>query len=279
VKIGFNEATTLKNSTLESDLYLCNEVGFDYIEIRIDKIKEYLESHKMEELVNFFNTNRLKPFAFNALEGINFRSREQHEELLKELNYLCNLGTTIGCSTIVVVPSFDVGYRTVTEIKDNTVSVLEELASITQKYGMRLALEFVGYPNCCINTLSQAYDIVASLDRPDVGIVLDCFHLHAMNSRVEDIYSLDPEKLFIVHLDDAEELPPGILRDEHRVWPGDGVARLGEIFKALKTIGFDGIVSVEIFRPEYWQWEPSETVRVAKEKAEAVLKRYWGDEG
>ena len=47
----------------------------------------------------------------------------------------------------------------------------------------------------------------------NVGLVLDCFHFHAMNSRIEDLQAADPKKIFIFHIDDSEDLPVGALRD------------------------------------------------------------------
>lgn len=68
MKLAFNQATTLENSTLEKDLELCEQQGYDYIEIRtMDKLPEYLETNTMADLKNFFDTHQLKPLALNAL--------------------------------------------------------------------------------------------------------------------------------------------------------------------------------------------------------------------
>jgi 2-keto-myo-inositol isomerase len=44
MKLCFNEATTIGNSTLEQDLILCERLGYDLIEIRLDKLREYLQT-------------------------------------------------------------------------------------------------------------------------------------------------------------------------------------------------------------------------------------------
>ena len=46
--------------------------------------------------------------------------------------------------------------------------------------------------------------------------------------------------------------------------------------KTLKEIGYDEMVSVELFRPEYWDWDIEETIKVAKEKTVNLVKRYFG---
>lgn len=275
MKLCFNEATTMKNSTLERDLELCEKYGYDLIEIRLDKLREYLETHTVEDLERFFNNNKLKPFAFNALEFITFRDEAGYNDIKENLVFLCEVGEKINCKKIVVVPTFDVGNYTKSEIKEESILRLNELADIAENYGVKLAYEFVGYPNCSVNTFGQTYDIVSSVNRDNVGMVLDCFHFHAMGSRIEDLQKADADKIFIFHIDDSEDLPIGALRDDKRLWPGEGAVDLNLILGTLKDIGYSDMVSVELFRPEYWAWDAENTVRVGKQKTIEVVNRFF----
>ena len=45
LKLGYNEATCKENSTVENDLLLCEKYGYDYIELRLDMLQEYLKTH------------------------------------------------------------------------------------------------------------------------------------------------------------------------------------------------------------------------------------------
>ncbi|HYF83218.1 MAG TPA: sugar phosphate isomerase/epimerase [Clostridia bacterium] len=275
MKVCFNQATTMKNSTLEKDLELCEKHGYELIEIRLDKLRDYLKTHSIEELAAFFEKSRIKPYAFNALEFITFRDEAGYRQIKEDLVFLCQVGEKIKCKKIVVVPTFDVGQYTKTQIKDESVRSLKELADIASKYSVKLAYEFVGYPSCSVNTLSQTYEIVKAVDREDVGLVLDCFHFHAMNSRIEDLEKVDSKKIFIFHIDDSEDLPVGALRDNNRLWPGEGAIDLNSILKTLKSIGYSEMVSVELFRPEYWDWDIERTIKVGKEKTEEAVGRYF----
>lgn len=275
MKLCFNEATTLNNSNLENDLVLCEETCYHFIEIRIDKLKEYLCKHTIDGLKNFFDSHKIKPYAFNALESITFRNKYDYNSIKKDLNFLCEVGVEINCRKIVVVPSFDIKDCSMFDIKWETVNVLDDLASMAYEYGMKLAFEFVGYPNCSVNNFSHAYDIIQTLDRTNVGIVLDCFHFYAMGSKLEDLKIADPQKIFIFHLDDAEDRPLGILRDENRVWPGDGVIDLDQILSTLKYIGYNEMASLELFRPEYWELDPREVITKGKEKMIKILDKYF----
>lgn len=217
----------------------------------------------------------LNPLLFNALEFITFRDEDGYRQIKADLEFLCAVGDKIGCKKIVVVPTFNVGDYTKQQIKDESVRVLNDLADTAEKHGVKLAYEFVGYPNCSVNTFGQTYDIVKAVSRESVGLVLDCFHFHAMGSRIEDLKQADPSKIFIFHIDDAEDLPVGALRDDKRLWPGDGAIDLDAILSTLKAIGYEEMVSVELFRPEYWDWDIEKAIRVGKEKTERVVSKYF----
>lgn len=275
MKVCFNQATTMKNSTLKKDLEFCEKHGYELIEIRLDKLRDYLKTHTAEDLAAFFKKSRIKPYAFNALEFITFRDEAGYKQIKDDLSFLCEVGEKINCKKIVVVPTFDIGGYTKTQIKEESVRVLNDLADTAEKYGVKLAYEFVGYPNCSVNTFGQTYDIVKAVNRESVGMVLDCFHFHAMGSRIEDLKKADPKKIFIFHIDDSEDLPVGAARDDKRLWPGEGAVELDEILIALKEIGYKEMVSVELFRPEYWDWDIEKTIKAGKEKTEAVVGKYF----
>mgnify|MGYP001248378462 CR=1 FL=1 len=277
MKIAFNQATTLRKSTLAKDLTFCEKVGYDYIEIRLDQLRDYLQEQTVDDLTAFFQQSHLKPYAFNALEFINFRHAIDFEQIKADCRFLCEIGKAIHCNRIIVVPSFDIGDYTKAQIQAETIRVLKELAEVAEPYGMKLALEFCGYPNCSINTFAQAYSIICELDHDHVGLVLDCFHFHAMNSDLNDLRQADPEKIFVFHIDDCEDLPVGSLRDHHRLWPGEGAIDLEGILRTLKEIGYSEMASIELFRPEYWEWDVEKTIRVAKEKTERVIRPIFGE--
>lgn len=278
MRIGFNEATTMEKSDLETDVRLANQYGFDGIEIRLDKLHDYLSTHTLAELTAVFAAVPLKPWTFNALESATFRGTEGHRELLHETQNLCAVGRDLDCRTIIVVPTSDVGDATIQTIGDETVKVLKDLGRVASEYGMRLAFEFIGYPNCSVNTFAQAYAIVERVNMANVGLTVDCFHFHAMNSHLEDLSQASPERIFMVHLDDCDPFPPGYLRDQHRCFPGQGVIDLQGILTTLQRIGYQGPVSVETFRPEYWAWDVEKTIAAAKQTAAKTVAEFFKGE-
>ncbi|WP_368658831.1 2-keto-myo-inositol isomerase [Metabacillus halosaccharovorans] len=279
MKLCFNQATTLENSNLVKDLEYCEEHGYDFIEIRtMDKLPEYLQDHSIDDLANFFKSNHIKPLALNALVFFNNRDEAGLKETIAEFKNMLEVAGEIGAQYIVAVPLVTQEKILKTDIKDSCVEVLKELSDLAKPYGVKIALEFVGHPQCTVNTFGQAYDIVEAVGRGNVGLVLDAFHFHAMGSNLEDLKKADVSKIFIFHIDDTEDFPIGFLTDEDRVWPGLGAIDLESMLDILKDKGYSGPASVEIFRPEYYQLDAEEAIKTAKETTLEVISNYYNVE-
>ncbi len=105
LKLGYNEATCKENSTVERDLALCEKYGYDYIELRLDMLKDYLQTHTVEDLKAFFAKSHLKPFAFNSIENINFCNEQEWKELVELFTFGCEIAQQIGNPYIIVGPT------------------------------------------------------------------------------------------------------------------------------------------------------------------------------
>lgn len=274
MKLSFNQ--TLRQSSLEKDLQFCEKHGYDAIELRLNFIKDYLEEHSIDDLAAYFQKHHLKPLALNSLEFVTFCNEKEYSQIKEDLTFLCEVGNKIGCDTIVVVPSFNVGDYTIEEIKNESVRVLNDLADYAEQANMRLAFEFVGHPDCCVNTFDQCDAIIKEVNRASVGMVLDIFHFHSLGSNIEDLKNFDPNKIFVIHIDDADDFPRGYLKENiHRLFPGDGAIDLDQILNTLKDIGYDGAVSVELFRDEYYEWDVEEFIKVSREKTAKVVGKHY----
>ncbi|MED3648121.1 2-keto-myo-inositol isomerase [Halalkalibacterium halodurans] len=276
MKLCYNQATTLENSNLVKDLEYCEKNGYDYIEIRtMDKLPEYLKDHTLDELKHFFQTNHIKPLALNALVFFNNRDEAGYKEIITEFKGMMETAKALNIPYVVAVPLVTEEKILKSEIKRSCVNVLTELSEIAKTYGVKVALEFIGHPQCTVNTFGQAYEIVEAVGRDNIGLVLDCFHFHAMGSNISDLEKADISKIFILHMDDTEDFPVSFLTDEDRVWPGHGAINLDQMLSILKEKGYSGAVSVELFRPEYYQLSAEEAIKTAKDTTVEVVSKHF----
>lgn len=275
MKLGFNEATCMKKSTVEKDLEYCEKYGYDYIELRIDMLKDYLTRHSIEDLKKFFNESHIKPFAFNSIENINFCNEKEWEKVIELFEFGCKISKEIGNRYIIVVPTMgdDMPLKSEKEVFDDSLKALNTLADIAKPYDVKIAFEPIGDTRWCCQSLRQGLEIINAVNRDNVGLALDCINFY-MNDKCADISFIKKiplEKLFVFHINDCEDLPFGILDHCHRLYPGDGIIPVKEITDILKEIGYTEIASVELFRPEYWELDPAEVIKICAEKTRQFL--------
>ena len=271
MKLSLNGATTMK-ADLATDVRAAAAAGFDYVEIWAAKLREFLKTHSVADLKILFKESSVKPLSINSIEHITFRDVPAYAKIRTECEELSVIAEAIGCPYIVAVPgNFPPGGLSSYEVIEESVRVLRELASIAERHGVALAFEFLGQTDCSVQTLELAEEVVEKVNRRNIGLVIDSFHFYTGGSTIKMIDALDPKRLFIFHINDAENQPADQLTDAHRLLPGLGILPLKEIIEALRRIGYDGVASVEIFRPEYWERDPFELAREAKAAMEKVL--------
>jgi 2-keto-myo-inositol isomerase len=271
MKLSLNGATTMK-ADLATDVRAAAAAGFDYLEIWAAKLREFLKTHSVKDLKTLFSEGGVKPLSINSIEHITFSDAPSYAQIRTECEELSSIAAAIGCPYIVVVPGrFPPGGLSSYEVIEESVRVLRELASIAERHSVALAFEFLGQKDCSVQTLLLADEIVEKVNRRNIGLVIDSFHFYTGGSTIKMIDEMDPKRMFIFHINDAEDLPRERLTDSNRLLPGLGILPLKEIVEAFRRIGYDGVASVEIFRPEYWERDPFELAREAKAAAEKVV--------
>ena len=270
MKIALNGATTM-HADLLTDIKAASAAGFDLLEIWSAKLYEYLKTNAPADLKATLAEHNLEPYSINSIEHVTFRTPKDYAAVKAECEALSKVAGEIGCPYIVVVPGLMPEGGTKEQVVEESVRVLNELADIAEPHGVSLAFEFLGQTSCSVQTLDLCNEIVEKVGRDSIGNVIDTFHFYAGNSTFEAIDAMRPEKLFIFHINDAEDLPKEHLTDAHRLYPGTGILPIAEIKEHFDKIGYDRMVSIEIFRPEYWNQDPFEVARKAKAATEQVL--------
>jgi 2-keto-myo-inositol isomerase len=141
-----------------------------------------------------------------------------------------------------------------------TAERLEKIADVAAESSLKVGFEFV-YGRSA-NKLSDAIKVVSAVKSSNVGLVVDTFHYYLGRCTLDEFTDFPLERLWVVHFNDAEPGPVETLTDEKRLLPGSGVIKLHEFANWLKSKGWSGWFSVEMFRQEYWKEEPH---RLAKE--------------
>jgi sugar phosphate isomerase/epimerase len=132
---------------------------------------------------------------------------------------------------------------------------LKPIADLLRDHGMVVGLEFIGpktlrdtFRHPFIYTMLEMLEL-AKMVGSNAGLLLDAWHLHTSEGSVEQLSTLDPRNIALVHINDA---PVGValddLVDNKRCLPcATGVIDLKGFFTALRALGYTGPVEAEPF--------------------------------
>jgi sugar phosphate isomerase/epimerase len=146
---------------------------------------------------------------------------------------------------------------------------LREVGKVLGDHGVRLGLEYVGpktswtamrYP--FIHTMAEMRELIAAIDQPNIGLVLDSWHWYTAHETEADLLALKGSDVICCDLNDA---PAGIATDLQkdlvRELPcATGVIDLKTFLSALAKIGYDGPIRAEPFKAELRRMPAEEAV-------------------
>ena len=142
--------------------------------------------------------------------------------------------------------------------------------------GLRVAYEGMVWSRFN-NTLASAWGLVQRLDEPNLGVVVDAFHLFVGGETADDLDRLKPDRLYLVQLSD---LGHGVAGDDvvetarhHRLLPGDGHFPLATVADRLRIMGYAGPVGLEVFNDDLNAQEPVLVAQRAMEALERCVPR------
>ena len=120
------------------------------------------------------------------------------------------------------------------------VGTLREAADYAGQHNVRLAIEPLNrFETDFINTVDQGLDLVSRIDRPNVGLLLDTFH---MNIEEKDIgAAIRKAGPHVFHFHTCEN---------DRGIPGSGHVEWNSVKDALDAISYPGPVVIESFTTE-----------------------------
>ena len=123
-----------------------------------------------------------------------------------------------------------------------------------------------------LSTLAEVLYVAAAANDPDSCVLLDVYHMYKGGSDFANIGLVPGARMHVLHMNDYPAQPErDTIKDEHRVYPGDGVAPLSMILNTLLKGGFRGVLSLELFNRDYWKQPPAEVAKRGLEKMQAAV--------
>lgn len=272
MKLCMNEMTFGRNGTLLTHIEDCRRHGISQLEIRKGDLMRCLRAgHTLAEIRAALDENGVTSASFNSIDNFTFNDARGAQLLKENAELLLSTCRQLGCSQMEVIASFNTPTGSKSEIFDETVRGLTLLSDLAARYGVRLALEFMATKGSSVQTLSECLDIVRAVGRDNVGILLDTWHFYAMGSTFESLEQTKGREIFMLHVSDCPAHAPGEAQRTESLLPGDGVIDLKRLLQTLDNIGYDGVVSAEIFAPEITALPPEKMLPLVRERMERML--------
>ena len=100
----------------------------------------------------------------------------------------------------------------------------------------------------------------------------DVFHMIRGGGQVDDLLKIPGDRLANFHINGLPPVPdPLTQKDEDRVMVGEGIADLPRVIANLRTIGYKGPLSLELFNRALWSQDPATVIRRGIERIRALV--------
>jgi 2-keto-myo-inositol isomerase len=204
--------------------------------------------------------------AFNAfLDDDDARRAASMEKLKTDMDKVAQIGGT----RIAVPPGNN---RAAAVSLDNAARYYREALEMGEKMGVQPLLELWG-THPVLGPLSHGIYVTVAAGRADASLLLDVFHLYKSGTAFTALKQINGASLHVMHLNDyPQAADSSTLNDGNRIYPGDGVAPLQQIFRDLRDNGFRGYFSLELFNKEYWTKSADENLKTAIDKIRATVR-------
>jgi 2-keto-myo-inositol isomerase len=268
MKPCISEATTLSSSFAE-DVHGYADAGCNALEVWLTKLEAHLEKHSVADTQKLLEDRQMTLAAASYQGGLLLSQGEQRKAHYDHFKRRLDLCQTFAIPTLLVVADF-AGKLDPTGLERAVVS-LAQAAQWAAAFQVRLALEFRGTSSFC-TSLDTAVALVARCGEANVGVNLDVFHYYTGPSKFDDLALLTADNLAFVQLSDLAGLPRELATDADRIFPGEGDFHLPPILQQVRSLGYEGWVSLELMNPTIWQVKASQVAELGL----AALQRLLG---
>src|SRR5258706_1732326 len=251
------------NLPLTEEIDLAAKVGFGAIEPWIGEIEKHVQGGgSTSDLRKRLADRGLKvPSAIGFAEWIiddDARRAKGLEHMKRDMDLVAQVG-----GTRIAAPAAGLGNGQPVPSRPKIAERYRAILDAGKQIGVTPQIELWGFAPI----LNRLGDVVyAAVESGDASacVLLDVYHLYKGGSDIAGIKLLRGEALGVFHVNDYPATPArDRISDEHRVYPGDGIAPLKELFHTLRDIGWRGYLSVELFNKTYWTQRPLKVAQPA----------------
>jgi sugar phosphate isomerase/epimerase len=255
------------------------KAGYDAIEPWVSEVNDFVKGGgTLKELRKRFADAGLKvPDVIGFAEWI-VEDADRRKKGLEQAKRDMELAAEIGCPRIAAPPVGATGGASKRDDPKFTQPVFDlvaaadryrDLMGVGAKMGVTPVVEVWGFSKT-LRRLGEALLIAAESGSTKGCVLPDVYHLYKGGSDFAGLSLMSGSAIGIFHINDYPKIERAKIADADRVYPGDGIAPLKDVFAALRAMNYGGYVSLELFNRDYWKQDPLEVAKTGLAKTKAV---------
>jgi len=232
--------------------------------------RDYYEHNEGPDIaIDLLRRHNLTPTVYQCLRNFEGMPEPLRARKMAIARQMFDQMQQIGCDTVTLCANIAADSS---GDRGRIVEDLRALGELAKSFGVKVALE----PICWARWLSdyrEGWKVVERVDHPNIGILLDSFHICALELPMEPIADIDPAKVFLVEVADLPRVKLDFLQISRsmRLFPGEGHTPIGDFMKQVQRLKYGGWYSVEVFNVYYTTLDPHEVARRAMESLERLF--------
>jgi sugar phosphate isomerase/epimerase len=259
--------STIRPTPLMDKVRIAGRAGYAAIEPWNDEVSEYLrEGGTIGDLKKALDGAGLKVVSMIALHGWVTAEGDEYARVLDDCRSRMEQAAAVGSPYIVASPPrgvVDLGHAT---------ERFADLLRLGREAGVTPTMEFLGFVEG-VKTVASAWAIAKGTGDPKATIVADVFHMIRGGGSVDDLLTIPGDRLANFHINDVPASPDPLTQtDADRVMVGEGIADLTRVIANLRSIGYRGPLSLELFNRTLWEHDPAEVVGRGLERIRALVE-------
>lgn len=241
------------------------ELKFDYFELTMDPPQAHYRMIRQEKknIIKTLARHKMKimchlpSFVFTADLTPSIR-----EASLNEVLNSLDVAAELGCLKVVLHPSYILGLSVfvMEKARDYAIESLGTIMERADKLGILLCLENL-FPKT--HFLVEPDEFVEIFENfPKLKLTLDTGHAHIGDKdgrRALDFIKRFPDRISHIHVSD------NLGEEDNHLPVGAGTVNFPEIVKAIKEIGYDDTITLEVFSKD------RDYLRISREKLKAMF--------
>jgi D-psicose/D-tagatose/L-ribulose 3-epimerase len=214
--------------------------GFDGVEIPIfggedahyEHLRKLLDRIGLASTVVAVCTPEANPISSDA--SVRKMAVERMKGIVRQAGIL---GSDVVCGPLHQPLGIFSGSGPTEDELNRAADVHRQVAEEAQKQGVKIALEFLNRFECYfLNTAEATASYVRRVNHPHVKMMFDSFHANIEEENLPNAFAAAAPEIVHVHISNND-----------RGVPGRGHINFPELFRTIKSSGYDGWLTIEAF--------------------------------